>query len=675
MRRHRLFIVTIAGALAAASPPAQAAPAFALPPPAALGTQTGLMAPAATMRLVLALKLGDAAGADALARAVSDPRNPAYGKFLTPAQFGARFGARAGDYLAVRQWALAGGLAVGPVTHSRSTVSVAGTVATIEKLFSTRIATFRTSSGQDGFAPAVPPSMPDEIAPMVSGVIGLSSTKRFAPLYRLPAGPRPQGAAGTGVDAAYAPSDFRTAYNIPVLQGARPDTVALFEQGGFTPRDVTTFEKRYRLPKVPITVEGVDGYDGSVNDSGVELEAALDLQTLIGINPGLGQIIVYEDGTDPFSVALLDSLTMMAEDDTAQTISISYGIDEAAAGIPALQAEYNVLVELAAQGQAVFVSSGDEGAFGEQVQSTLNVEDPASQPYATGVGGTTLFTYNNAQYSLETAWGLLPEGDGASGGGASSYWNIPGFQIAELNPGVYESVALRNGGSGTMRNVPDLAADAAPVTGASIYSGINGGWLEIGGTSLSAPLWAGAYSVLNAARKGTGLPAIGFFNPLIYNIGVTKPGTILDILSGTNGFPGSNLPSGYDAAFSYDDVTGWGSIHDDDFLISLFQLGAGVGNQPGQASRIHAVPASTSVDVTWKSAQGATGYLVTVTLQQPQSPAYFVAEAVTQGTAFQVTGLSPASKYLVFITAVGPGGSNIPYGVRFTTAPAGEPAK
>ncbi len=667
MLGHRLCAATIAGVFAAACAPAKAGTVFASPPPAALGTQTGRMAPAATMRLVLALKLGDAVGADALARAVSDPRNPAYGKFVTPAQFGARFGARAGDYLALRQWALANGLAVGPATHSRTTLSVAGPVATIERLFATRIATFRTPSGQAGFAPAVPPSMPDEIAPMVTGVIGLASTKHFAPLYRLPAGPRPQGASGTGVDAAYAPADFRTAYNVPVLQGAKPETAAVFEQGGFTPRDLTMFERRYGLPRVPVTVEGVDGYDGSVNDNGVELEAALDLETLIGINPNLGQINVYEDGNDPFSVALLDSLTMMAEDDTAQTISISYGIDEATAGIPALQAEYNVLVQLAAQGQAVFVSSGDEGAFGEEVQSTLDVEDPASQPYATGVGGTTLFTYNNAQYSLETAWGLLAEQDGASGGGASSFWNIPGYQIAELNPGVFQSVALRNGGSGTLRNVPDLAADAAPVTGASVYSGINGGWLEIGGTSLSAPLWAGAYSVLNAARKGTGLPAIGFFNPLVYNVALNKPGTILDVLSGTNGFPGSGLPDGYNAAFSYDDVTGWGSIHDDDFLISLFQLGAGIGSQPAQAGRIRAVPAATSVEVTWKSARQATGYLVTVTLQQPYSPAYFVAEAVTQGNEFQVAGLSPDSKYLVFVTAVGPGGSNIPYGVRFTT--------
>ncbi len=569
--------------------------------------------------------------------------------------------------MAVRAWALANGLALEPPTHSRTTVSVAGPAATIEKLFATQIGTFGTPSGQTGFSPVVTPKVPDAIAPMVSGVIGLSSTRRFAPLYRRSAGPRPQGAAGSGVDAAYAPADFRAAYNIPVLQGAKPETAAVFEQGGFYMSDIDRFEKQYKLPKVPVRVENVDGYDGSVNDNGVELEAALDLQTLIGINPKFGQITVYEDGADPFSVALLDSLTMMAEDDTAQTISISYGIDEANAGIPALQAEYNVLVELAAQGQAVFASSGDEGAYGEVVQGTLNVEDPASQPYATGVGGTTLFTFNNAQYGLETAWGLLEEQDGASGGGASSYWQIPAYQVAEYNPGVFQSVALPNGGSATMRNVPDLAADAAPVTGASVYSGINGGWLEIGGTSLSSPLWAGAYSVLNAARKATGLPAVGSFNPLAYAIALNRPGTLIDILSGTNGLPGGGLPSGYTAAFSYDNVTGWGSIHDYDMLTSVFQLGNGIGRQPGQASRIRPVPGSTSVDVTWKPAAGATGYLVTVTLQELLSPAYFVAEAVTQNNAVQVTGLSPNSKYLVFVIAVGAGGSNIPYGVSFRT--------
>ncbi len=647
--------------------PACARTAFSLPQQAMLGRQTGMMDQSATMRLVLALPLRDAAGAEALAHAVSDPRNAAYGKYITPGAFGARFGARAEDYAAVRAWASASGLVPGPAPRSRTTISVTGTVATIERLFATRIATYRTPAGEAAFAPVTVPTMPDAMADLVSGVIGLSSTKRFAPLYRLPSGPRPQGAAGSGVYGAYSPADFRDAYSVPILQGAKSETAAVFEQGGFDASDLTRFERHYGLPKVPVVVEGVDGYDGSVNDNGVELEAVLDLQTLVGINPNLGQVTVYEDGTDPFSVALLDSLTMMAEDDSAQTISISYGIDEASAGAAAMQAEYNVLVQLATQGQAVFVSSGDEGAYGDAVQGTLNVEDPASQPYATGVGGTTLFTADRSLYGLETAWSLLAEQEGASGGGASGMWAAPGFQIAEYNPGVYQSVALPNGGSGTMRNVPDLAADAAPVTGASVYSGINGGWLEIGGTSLSAPLWAGAYSVLNAARKGTGLPAIGYFNPLVYSIGLNAVGTYHDVLSGTNGLSSGGLPAGYAAGYGYDDVTGWGSIQDYFLLINMFRLGAGVGDQPDQARRIHPVPASTSVAVTWKPAAGATGYLVTITLQDPLNPAYFVAEAVTQGTSFDVTGLSPGAKYLVFVTAVGAGGSNIPYGVAFKT--------
>ena len=666
MLKHGLAL-TLTVSILAWLPSAHAASEFSLPPQPALGSQTGMMDQAATLRLVLALPLRDAAGAEALAHAVSDPHDAAYGRYITPREFGARFGASATDYAAVRAWAAQAGLVPGPITQGRTSLSVTGTVATIEKLFATRMATYRTPAGEPAFAPLVTPRLPDALAGRVSGVIGLSSTKRFAPLYRLPSGPRAQGAAGTGAGGAYAPADFRTAYSIPVLQGAKPETAAVFEQGGFNPSDLTVFERRYKLPKVPVTVVGVDGYDGSVDDNGVELEAVLDLQTLIGINPALGQITVYEDGIDPFSVALLDSLTMMAEDDSAQTISISYGIDEATAGAPALQAEYNVFVQLAAQGQAVFVSSGDEGAYGQAVQSTLNVEDPASQPYATGVGGTTLFTASRSQYALETAWGLLAEQDGASGGGASSLWSAPGYQITEFNPGVYQSVALPNGGSGTMRNVPDLAADAAPVTGASVYSGINGGWLEIGGTSLATPLWAGAYSVLNAARKGTGLPAIGFFNPLAYAIGINKTGTYHDVRSGTNGLPNGGLPAGYTAGFGYDDVTGWGSIQDDFLLISMFQVGAGVGSPPALATRIHAVPGSTSVAVTWHRAAGATGYLVTITLPDPSNPAYFVAQAVTQGNALNVTGLSAKTPYLVFVTAVGAGGSAIPFGKSFTT--------
>lgn len=102
---------------------------------------------------------------------------------------------------------------------------------------------------------------------------------------------------------------------------------------------------------------------------------------------------------------------------------------------------------------------------------------------------------------------------GASGGGVSSYWPIPTWQVRTLYSippgGIFKtsatpnSIATRNGGSSTMRNVPDLTAVANPLTGVAVYSVINGSWLQVGGTSVSAPVWGGYLSILGSARQSS----------------------------------------------------------------------------------------------------------------------------------------------------------------------------
>ena len=133
---------------------------FASVAPAALGTSLGEKDRTATMRIILALPLRDKAGAESFARGVQDPASPDYRKFLTPAEFGARFGASADDDAALRQWAVGSGLTVGPASSSRTTLSLQGTVAQFEALFATRIGQYRTPNGEDAFAPTVVPALP-----------------------------------------------------------------------------------------------------------------------------------------------------------------------------------------------------------------------------------------------------------------------------------------------------------------------------------------------------------------------------------------------------------------------------------------------------------------------------------------------------------------------------------
>ena len=189
----------------------------------------------------------------------------------------------------------------------------------------------------------------------------------------------------------------------------------MFEQGGFDPNDVQQYLATNKLPSVPVKARNVNGYGGGVNDPGVELEAVLDIDMVIGINPAVKEVLVYEDGDDPFGVALIDALTDVAGDNLAQTLSISYGTDEAIQGNAQIAAENQVLVQLAAQGQTVLVSSGDNGAYGRSGNG-LNASDPGAQPFVTSVGGTTLFTGPNESYIVEEVWNLLLSSLGATGG-------------------------------------------------------------------------------------------------------------------------------------------------------------------------------------------------------------------------------------------------------------------
>ena len=313
--------------------------------------------------------------------------------------------------------------------------------------------------------------------------------------------------------------------------------------------DIAKFTTQYGLPTIPVTVESVDGSGTSGNSFEVRPEVDLDIDSVTGMNPSIAAIHLYVDSIDSFSVQLVDAFDLMAQDDVAQTISVSYGEDEAQQGDSGIAAENTALIQLEAQGQTVFASSGDDGSTGRE-GGTLHASDPASQPLLTSVGGTTLATASaGGAWSSETVWN-----DGttsATGGGVSSVWTIPSWQLVK---GV--SVAVKNGGSSTMRNEPDIAAVADPNTGFSIYVGgiLGGGWSIYGGTSLSSPLWAAMTTIIDSNRVAKSLPRVGYFNPLLYKGGETGFG-FHDIVSGNNGTPG------YTAGPGYDNCSGWGSIN------------------------------------------------------------------------------------------------------------------
>ena len=615
---------------------------------------------AAPVALVLVPTLVRSAEAADYARRVSTPGDALYKHFLTPDEFADRFGMSSTDYAGLVAWAGANGLAISEASKGRTLLSVTGAAATIERLFSVRIDDYRGPDGEPFHAPDRALTLPAELAGRISSVVGLSTRHRRATLVhsarRVAEGsPHPLTAGGTGVGGGFGPSDLRTAYQVyPQEPAVAPtETVAVFEQGGFVRGDVEKYLNRYKLPRVEVKARQVNHAGTAVTDPGVELEAVLDIDMVAGVNPSVRQILVYEDGVDAFGVALLDALTAMANDHVASTISISYGLDEVLQGDTQLAAENVLFTQLASQGQAVFVSAGDYGAYGD-TGNGLHVLDPGAQPFVTSVGGTALRTGPAQQYLGETVWDDLGFSEGATGGGVSAYWILPPYQLAAGSTST--SVAAANGGSSSMRNVPDVSSVADPTTGVSVFSELNGGWLVIGGTSASSPIAAAEYSLVNQANNTIGLGSVGFLNPLLYSLQQVQGHQFThDVQDGSNGNVNLYGIPGFTAGPGYDNTTGWGSPVENEMLIESIAGGPN-SDPPSAVGGVRLANTSNSVTLHWNKVPGALGYL----LAGANLANYQYAPAqTTTGTTATVNGLIPSTKYVFEVISVSRGGFNL----------------
>jgi kumamolisin len=195
-----------------------------------------------------------------------------------------------------------------------------------------------------------------------------------------------------------------------------------------------------------------------------------------------------------------------------------------------------------ALGMTHLVASGDNGAFTCGQDQGPAGSFPSTLPSVTAVGGTTVFESEQGIYYKEYAWGS-PLDQSGGGGGASQFYSIPSYQKNE-------NQAAGHG----FRQVPDVSADADPLTGFHIIFG--GKDVEAGGTSAATPLWAGTIALINQDLKKKGLHQVGFANPALYWMGensaklAAKPFHDVSV--------GNNLA--YDAAPGWDFATGWGSM-------------------------------------------------------------------------------------------------------------------
>jgi subtilase family serine protease len=496
-------------------------------PPAARAENFVAPVPAGQMlMLAIALPLHREKLLDQFLDAVQDPRSPSYRHYLSVAEFTRNYGPTEAEYGALRQFADANGLRIVAEAPNRFVMDVAAPAATIEKAFGIKLGIYRQPDGQRVFfAPDREPRM--DIGVSVLHIAGLDNAAPPRPRAqhrvdaRASSGARVQK-AGTGPNGDYTGTDIRVAYVGNTSLIGTGQTVALIEFAGYgyNITDVQNyFSSLGQKLSVPVVGISVDGSAVSCTGSCNDFEPSIDIEQSIAMAPGLKQVSFYIGAT------VIDILNRIATDNTAKQISSSYGW-------PADPATENpVYKEFAAQGQSFVDGSGDDGA---------DLQDggvwPADSEYVTGVGGTDLTTQSNGAWYSETAWVY-------SGGGTSpDKIGLPRWQKGFIN--------ANNLGSSKLRNVPDVAAEANYDNYVCYQGGCSGG---NGGTSFSAPRWAGFVALVNQQAMATKGSPVGFLNKTMYALakGGGYGSQFHDVANGNNGT--------YDAVASFDLVTGLGT--------------------------------------------------------------------------------------------------------------------
>ena len=539
--------------------------------------------------MVFSLPLRNQQELAVLLKRVYDPADALYGHYLTPQEFTDRFGPTQDDYDAVIGHTRSLGLTVTGTHPNRTLLDVSGSAAAVEAAFNLRLNHHQAPDGRKFYAPDKDPEVPDFIASRITGVIGLDNAavwhahSRFVPAEEMTL-TRPFQ-IGTGPGGGLTPGDIQTAYNLNgVAANGAGQTLGLFELDGYNTADVARYVSYYGLPSVPLQNVLIDRFSGRAG-SGAD-EVTLDIELQIALAPGASKIIVYEGPNS--NTGVVHIYNRIATDNLAKQISTSWGLSEGQSSAAVISSENAAFQQMAAQGQSIYAASGDSGAYDNG--STLSVDDPASQPYMVGVGGTQLFLNAGETYSHETTWNVNNTvNGGAGGGGVSSLWSIPSWQQG-----------VTTAASATMRNVPDVSLNADQYTGYSIY--YKGGWWIYGGTSCAAPLWAAFTARVNQQRLANGMTTLGFANPAIYQIatGAGYGTGFHDIADGS-----TNLH--YRAATGYDNATGWGSFNGANLMAALATPAAPI-NPPSPPTGLTATAGNGTVTLSWTASPGATSY-------------------------------------------------------------------
>jgi kumamolisin len=523
-----------------------------------------------TMTVLFSLSIPPAAEAELEARV-------SRGEVVPPGELQKSYAANRADREALVSWLKQQGFKIIEVSKDETSVYARATVDQIARSLAVNMVRV-TWGGVTCTAAQNAPSLPAEVGKGVHAIVGLQpfrqahkQSRKCAPtggnrtsLLAGAARPRTAAArkrrAGKGAArAAAAPSpniqnappylvaEVMKAYNANGLSlTGKGQTIAILIDTFPASSDLKAFWKQNKVSSSVTRVEQINVKGGQLPPQ--EGEESLDVEWAGGIAPG-AKVRVYASGSLAFvdlDRALDRIIADLPSHPGMRQLSISLGLGEAFMGGPAgeVKTQHMKFLRLAAAGVNVFVSSGDAGSnpdeSGHSSTGPTQAEYPSSDSSVIGVGGTTLSLAASGTVAGEVAWN-------SSGGGESRFFPRPTWQSGTGIP------------HGTHRLVPDVSLTADPNKGAFLV--LNGKVIQIGGTSWSAPVWAGFCALMNQARAKAKKPPLPFLNPLIYPLMSTP--SFRDIKTGSNG--------AFHAGPGYDMVTGIGVPNIKELIRALTQ--------------------------------------------------------------------------------------------------------
>ncbi len=469
---------------------------------------------------------------------------------MSAEDFGDRFGISAGEYASFASWLRSQGLTVTRTAAGRTTISGQGSVAAIEQAFGVSLHEYQDLDGHF-IATVQNLALSPDVAPTVSGVVGLSGDRPWYPHFvKLPPQPQPNAVA------TYTATALETQYNTSTTTTPSPgtgETIVILGAGN-QPKltDVAAYlnaEKPYGVTMAALPAYTQEQVGGPNRDPSADAEAerqenTLDIDMVAALAPyaTIYQVMTATNGVGLFADGISYIVNQHAG---AHAVTVSYGTCErgAAGEMPVMN---SMFMQAKAEGQQWFFAAGDSGTDGCRDGAGNKIVSagwPASSPYVVGVGGTGVKTG-----TTEVVWDWGDAFGGATGGGASESLDKPAYQTG-VGP-------QANDGA---RDEPDVAAlGGAP--GVVVY--IDGSANAFAGTSAATPMWAGVWAMIEQAK---GHKTITNGIETLYTLGAAGHG-FHDITSGNNGGPGDTATGGYAAGTGYDLSTGWGSPNTADLI-------------------------------------------------------------------------------------------------------------